>query len=141
METVLILSVLVFGALMAWAAVAVRKNEQWIMKLRDERILQAEEPLADGEQAGSLCHAELRRIVGAMVVETCVARELVRKARVTLSIDDYADMMTEAERKLHMVIGCLGGLLDRCDPQISQIKGMISESVQSAPSADEGRAA
>lgn len=57
---------------------------------------------------------DLRRIVSAMVVETCEARELVRKAQKTLSVDDYGDMLVGAERRLHLVIGCLGGLLEQC---------------------------
>ena len=58
---------------------------------------------------------DLRRIVSAMVVETCEARDLVRKAQRTLSVDDYGEMLVGAQHRLHMVIGCLGGLLERCD--------------------------
>ena len=74
-------------------------------------------PLADADEGvrAPLGNADLRRIVGAMVVETCEARELVRKAQHTLSMDDYGEMLVGAEHRLHQVIGCLGGLLERCD--------------------------
>jgi hypothetical protein len=119
---VLALTSLVACVLIWWAAAAVYRNEQWI---EAERLRRAQErrgcwdevtgeewrwdnepeaEQADTEQAGSLSHAELRRIVGAMVVETCEAREHVRQGR-----------MQEAEESLHLVIGCQHGLLDRCD--------------------------
>jgi hypothetical protein len=122
---VLALTSLVACVLIWWAAAAVYRNEQWI---EAERLRRAQErrgcwdevtgeewrwdnepeaEQADTEQAGSLSHAELRRIVGAMVVETCEAREHVRQGR-----------MQEAEESLHLVIGCQHGLLDRCDKEV-----------------------
>lgn len=122
---VLALTSLVACVLIWWAAAAVYRNEQWI---EAERLRRAQErrgcwdevtgeewrwdnepeaEQADTEQAGSLPHAELRRIVGAMAVETCEAREHVRQGR-----------MQEAEESLHLVIGCQHGLLDRCDKEV-----------------------
>jgi len=123
---VLALTSLVACVLIWWAAAAVYRNEQW---LEAERLRRAQERrercwdevtgeewrwdnVPDAEQsgtqqAGSLSHAELRRIVGAMVVETCEAREHVRQGR-----------MQEAEESLHLVIGCQHGLLDRCGKEV-----------------------
>jgi hypothetical protein len=50
----------------------------------------------------SLGLEELRRILGALIVEACSARDDVRKGKIN-----------EAEAKLHMVIGCLTGLIER----------------------------
>jgi hypothetical protein len=120
---VLALTSLVACVLIWWAAAAVYRNEQWLEAERLRRSQERRERCWDEvtgeewrwdnepeaeqsctEQAGSLSHAELRRIIGAMVVETCEAREHVRQGR-----------MQEAEESLHLVIGCQHGLLDRCD--------------------------
>jgi len=122
---VLALTSLVACVLIWWAAAAVYRNEQ---RIEAERLRRAQErrercwdevtgeewrwdnepeaEQADTEQAGSLSHAELRRIIGAMAVETCEARD-VRQGR-----------MQEAEESLHLVIGCQHGLLDRCDKEV-----------------------
>ena len=123
---VLALTSLVACVLIWWAAAAVYRNEQWIEAERLRRSQERRERCWDEvtgeewrwdnepeaeqsgtEQAGSLSHAELRRIIGAMVVETCEAREHVRQGR-----------MQEAEESLHLVIGCQHGLLDRCDKEV-----------------------
>ena len=54
---------------------------------------------------------ELRRIVGALIVETCSARDDVRKRKIN-----------EAEAKLHMVIGCLTGLIERMKDEGGMMK-------------------
>ena len=102
----------VMTGLMWWAIAAVRENERWIEELR--RNSEWIEPFLEGKEEGGIPPEDLRRIVGAMVVETHAARELVRKSRTALE---------EAEHKLHMVIGCLGGLMERCDGAIAQEKG------------------
>lgn len=117
---------LVACVLIWWAAAAVYRDAQWIEAERRRRAQERRERCwdevtgeewrwdndsdteqSDTEQAGSLCHAELRRIIGAMVVETSEARELVRKGRTT-----------EARARLHQVIGCLNGLLERCGGEV-----------------------
>jgi hypothetical protein len=118
---VLALTSLVACVLIWWAAAAVYRNEQWLEAERLRRSQERRERCWDevtgeewrwdnepeAEQAGSLSHAELRRIIGAMVVETCEAREHVRQGR-----------RQEAEESLHLVIGCQHGLLDRCDKEV-----------------------
>ena len=122
---VLALTSLVACVLIWLAAAAVYRNEQWIEAERLRRAQERRERCwdevtgeewrwdnepeaeqSDTEQAGSLCHAELRRIIGAMLVETCEAREYVREGR-----------MNAAEHCLNLVIGCQHGLLDRCDKE------------------------
>jgi hypothetical protein len=118
---VLALTSLVACVLIWWATAAVYRNEQWLEAERLRRSQERRERCWDevtgeewrwdnapeAEQAGSLSHAELRRIIGAMAVETCEAREHVRQGR-----------MQEAEESLHLVIGCQHGLLDRCGKEV-----------------------
>lgn len=123
---VLAVTSLVACVLIWWAAAAVYRDAQWIEAERRQRAQERRESCwdevtgeewrwdndsdteqSDTEQAGSLCHAELRRIIGAMVVETSEARELVRQGR-----------MQAAEESLHLVIGCQHGLLERCGGEV-----------------------
>lgn len=110
------------------------------------RFSESESCLESASSADGLPPEELRRIVGALIVETCQARDYVRKAQGDLSVEDYGAKLAAAEASLHLCIGCLGGLLDRCDPQIGgRIPSRFSESeigLTSAKSADdEGREA
>jgi hypothetical protein len=66
----------------------------WDEKTGEEKGWEDEETAVRGE--------DLRRIVEALIVETCSARDDVRKRKIN-----------EAEAKLHMVIGCLTGLIER----------------------------
>lgn len=65
---------------------------------------------------------ELRRIVEALVVETCSARDDVRKAQGDLSVEDYGAKLAAAEASLHLVIGCLGGLIERIEDEGAMMK-------------------
>jgi len=64
---------------------------------------------------------DLRRIVEALVVETCAARDLVGKAQRVIHEDSLAYEFTdEAMEKLHLCIGCLGGLRDAVKGQTAE---------------------
>ena len=118
---VLALTSLVACVLIWWAAAAVYRNEQWIEAERLRRAQErrgcwdevtGEEWRWDNEPVTEILTApmpveDLRRIVGALIVETSEARELVRKGRTT-----------EALGGLHQVIGCLNGLLERCGGEV-----------------------
>ncbi len=78
----------------------------WDEKTGEEKGWEDEETAGRGERA-EVRGEELRRILGAMIVETCSARDDVRKRKIN-----------EAEAKLHMVIGCLTGLLESCDKEV-----------------------
>ena len=118
---VLALTSLVACVLIWWAAAAVYRNEQWIEAERLRRAQErrgcwdevtGEEWRWDTEPVTEILTApmpaeDLRRIVGALIVETSEARELVRKGRTT-----------EALGGLHQVIGCLNGLLERCGGEV-----------------------
>jgi hypothetical protein len=103
-----VLTVLIMAGLFWWAVMAVRQNERWIEAERQRRI-DAAAAVVRGE--------DLRRIVGALIVETCSARDDVRKGK-----------MNEAQAKLHMVIGCLNGLIERMKDEGGMMK---HEEVQS----------
>lgn len=118
---VLAVTSLVACVLIWWAAAAVYRNEQWIEAERLRRAQErrgcwdevtGEEWRWDNEPVTEILTApmpaeDLRRIVGALIVETSEARELVRKGRTT-----------EARARLHQVIGCLNGLLERCGGEV-----------------------
>ena len=53
---------------------------------------------------------DLRRIVSALVVETCSARDFLTKMERSLDEHDREDMLRSAVASLHQCIGCLGGL-------------------------------
>jgi hypothetical protein len=96
-----------------WAVTAVMRNEEWIEELRDQRRMPNDEcrmPNAECRMPNDECRMtnagkepipqeELRRIVGAMVVETCEARD-----------------------RLSMVIGCLEGLSERLSESVKSVK-------------------
>jgi hypothetical protein len=75
----------------------------------DEPLTEADEGIRAPMEA--LAPAELRRIVGALIVETCAARDDVRKRKIN-----------EAEAKLHLVIGCLTGLIERMKDEGGMMK-------------------
>lgn len=113
---------LVACVLIWWAAAAVYRDAQWIEAERRRRAQErtercwdeatGEEWRWDNEPVTEILTApmpveDLRRIVGALIVETSEARELVRKGRTK-----------EALGGLHQVIGCLNGLLERCGGEV-----------------------
>lgn len=144
-----------------WALTSVMRNQdemdaEWEKRRAKERdpqiapipnrFSETESCLESAASADGLPPEELRRIVGALIVETCQARECVRKAQRDLSVEDYGAKLAAAEASLHLCIGCLGGLLDRCGPQIGgRIPSRFSESEIMIPSAesadDQGREA
>jgi hypothetical protein len=82
----------------------------WDEKTGEEKGWEDEETAGRGERA-EVRGEELRRILGAMIVETCSARDDVRKRKIN-----------EAEAKLHMVIGCLTGLIERMKDEGEMMK-------------------
>jgi hypothetical protein len=105
-----VLTVLIMAGAFWWAVLAVRQNERWIEAERQRRIDAA---AADLREAEAVVRGEdLRRIVGALIVETCSARDDVRKAQGDLSVEDYGAKLAAAEASLHLVIGCLSGLIE-----------------------------
>jgi hypothetical protein len=104
-----VLTVLIMAGLFWWAVLAVRRNERWIEAERQRRIDAAAEDLREAEAV--VRGEDLRRIVGALIVETCSARDDVRKGK-----------MNEAQAKLHMVIGCLNGLIERMKDEGGMMK-------------------
>jgi hypothetical protein len=99
----------------------------WDEKTGEEKGWQDEETTARGERL-EVRGEELRRIVGALIVETCSARDDVRKAQGDLSVEDYGAKLAAAEASLHLVIGCLGGLIERMKDECGMMK---NEEVQS----------
>jgi predicted ATPase len=115
----------------------VEENERWFEGLRQrelerrQRIEKAarfwdektgeekgwDEPLTETDmltvrsERSEVRGEELRRIVEAMIVETCSARDDVRKRKIN-----------EAEAKLHLVIGCLTGLIERMKDEGGMMK-------------------
>lgn len=70
-----------------------------------------EDPLRDAQETMRLGLEELCRIVDALTVETCAARDLVGKVQRCSSGGSLAEeFASEAMEKLHLCIGCLGGL-------------------------------
>lgn len=140
---VLGITLVVMAGLMAWAVRSVRENERWIEAWRSRRAAE-KESLAESDDwlrfvaadegirapGVALPPEELRRIVGALVVETCQARDYVRKAQGDLSVEDYGEKLSAAEASLSLCIRCLGGLLDR-----------VAKEQAGSLSHDEGRAA
>jgi hypothetical protein len=107
-----------------WAVTAVMRNEEWIEELRDKRsqmprhdcdpqISQIQGMISEpdfsesdseirfesAESADGISAEDLRRIVEAMVVETCEARD-----------------------RMSMVIGCLEGLSERLSESVKSVK-------------------
>lgn len=55
---------------------------------------------------------DLASIYGALVINLCEARDLVRKAQTNLAVDDYGEKLAMAERKLGESIRAVAGLLE-----------------------------
>lgn len=124
MDVVLIVSALVFTVLMAWAIAAVRKNERWIMKLREERILKAEDPLA-AVSDGLSCD-DLHRILTSVAVEAREVRRLVEWLNRQWSATSAANVslaLENATGRMHALIGCVDALCERLQPEISEKEG------------------
>lgn len=67
-----------------------------------------EDPLA--LPATGMKHEELQRILTAMIVEACEARDMVRKAQEDCAVQDCGDRLQGASKRLLGVITCLGNL-------------------------------
>jgi hypothetical protein len=93
----------------------------WDEKTGEEKGWEDEETAGRGERL-EVRGEELRRIVGALIVETCSARDDVRKAQGDLSVEDYGAKLAAAEASLHLVIGCLGGLIERMKDECGMMK-------------------
>jgi hypothetical protein len=93
----------------------------WDEKTGEEKGWEDEEQTVRGERA-EVRGEELRHIVGALIVETCSARDYVRKAQGDLSVEDYGAKLVAAEASLHLVIGCLGGLIERMKDEGGMMK-------------------
>ncbi len=55
---------------------------------------------------------DLRRIVSALAVETCSARDFLLKMERSLDEDDREDLRRLAVASLHQCVGCLSGLME-----------------------------
>lgn len=77
---------------------------------RGQRMAELD-PFEGAEETMRLGLEELCRIVDALTVETCAARDLVGKVQRCSSGGSLAEeFASEAMEKLHLCIGCLGGL-------------------------------
>lgn len=132
METVLVLTVVGFGLLLGWAVMAVRKNEQWIMAFREERILKAEDPLA-AVSDGLSCD-DLHRILTSVAAEAREVRRLVMDAGGLMLDARCCCLIEDVTGRLHALIGCVDALCERLQPE-------ITESEQAGSLSHEGRAA
>lgn len=103
------ITALVMTGLMCWAICAVRKNELWIMALREERRLKAQDPLA--EVSDGLNCDEMHRILSSVLAEAREVRRLVM---------GVSPPLEDATARLHVLIGCVDGLCERLQPEITE---------------------
>lgn len=118
MEAVLVLTVGSFVLLLGWAVAAVRKNELWIMALREDRRLKAADPLA--EVTDGLDCDEMHRILVSVAAEAREIRRLVSWATNHQVYDAATSKLEDATGRMHALIGCVDALCERLQPEISE---------------------
>lgn len=119
-QAAVMVALLFFSALAVFLAVRkVRRDEVFFASLRERQGDDVFEPLREktpgsGEPGYALPPEDAHRILVACAAEArCVAKH-VRRAQVTMSVEDYGDELELASRKLDAVIRCVEALAARC---------------------------
>lgn len=88
-----------------------RETMRWVEQLRTRRIAEMEDPF-EGEQAGSLSHEEVHRVLVAMAAEGREVRRLVCGALdARLPLVEREEMLEAASRRVAQLVKCAEGLM------------------------------
>lgn len=123
----------------AWAlAHEERETMRWVEKLRTRRLAEMEDPF-EGEQAGSLSHEEVHRVLVAMAAEGREVRRLVCGALdARLPLVEREEMLEAASRRVAQLVKCAEGLVEAL--RGNHEEGEVGRSARAPLDAMEGRA-